>query len=255
MSHASSSVMSWALLLVLLAAPGYAQTMHEAQTLVSLVPGTTLPVELQRGLEAGHTAVGTRVLAKTTQRVPISPDLYLKRGALLTGEVTLSTPGILKLRFSTLRYQSQTIHVAADAVAIANFTNASDTAAPVSDIADRSNPSSANWTTRQVGGDEVYRSAWSGPVYNSTMREVGFADYDGVYRLVDPSFAAPNFPLAMGVFSTSAHGLYGFDLETTLSSAGGTITIAGPPGKAGLHGGDHLLLRVIAAPEEPSATQ
>jgi hypothetical protein len=54
------------------------------------------------------------------------------------------------------------------------------------------------------------------------------------------------FPRAMGVFSTTAKGLYGYDEGTRLESSGGLITIANPMGRAVIRAGDHLLLEVVA---------
>ncbi len=258
-----------ALLPLLATACLYAQHPTELQTLLPLRPGTTLPVELQHGLRAGKNPVGTPVIAKTTQRVPITRDLYLKRGAELLGDVTSSSaggtasstgtsqPGTLTLRFTSLRYRHQTLPIRTVAIAIANFTDVADTFAPANGSTDRGNPNPASWTTRQVGGDEVYRSGWSGDVLNEVMQKVGSADFHGVYR--DPPQPppsntpsnTPDFPLALGVFSSSAAGLYGVDPGMTLHSADGVITLVGPPNKVLLRAGDDLLLEVIAPPALP----
>lgn len=249
-----------AVFLLALIAPASSQQQTELKTLTPLQPGITIPVALQHSLRAGKDPIGTRIVARTTQRVPIAPGLYLKRGAEVVGEVSASTsgntasqPNTLSLRFTGLRYQNYTVELHSDAIAIANFTDVGDTAAPAAGGPDRGNPDAANWTTRQVGGDEVYRSGWVGDVYNNVMRKVGSADFDGVYR--DPPSPRPgqdlDFPLALGVFSASATGLYGFDPDITLHSVNGTITLTSPSHKLFLHGGDNLLLEVIAPPTPP----
>lgn len=73
-----------------------------------------------------------------------------------------------------------------DVIAVASMMEVNDTAAPANGSTDRGNPSQANWTTRQVGGDEVYRSGWVGDVYDDVMKKVGFADYYGVYSTALP---------------------------------------------------------------------
>ncbi len=233
--------------------PAVAQHPVEVETLSPLLPGITLPVQLEHSLHPGKSVVGTPVIARTTQRVPVSPNRYLKRGAELVGEVTASAASgnnlakleTLSVRFTTLRYRGQTVPINADVLAIANFTDVGDTFAPATGSTDRGNPSAANWTTRQVGGDEVYRAGWSGDVYNTVMRKVGVADYDGVYRLA--SEAGPGFPLAVGVFSTAAQGLYGFNPETILTSTRGQATLTSLRQNLSLHAGDNLLLQVVDA--------
>ena len=113
--------------------------------------------------------------------------------------------------------------------------------------ADRGNASEASWTTRQVGGDEVVRSGWVGDVIGSSTLKVGYADYWGVYSLpVTPSACdGLALPRAIGVFSTTAAGLYGFDEGMELHSEGGTITLTRAGGRVLMRDGDHLLLEVM----------
>jgi hypothetical protein len=51
----------------------------------------------------------------------------------------------------------------------------------------------------------------------------------------------------MGVFSTTATGLYGFDEGTSLQSNGGTITLTRAAKKLLVRNGDNLLLEVLAS--------
>jgi hypothetical protein len=221
----------------------------------ALTPGVTLPVQLGRSLRAGKVPVGTQIVVKTTQRVPVSENTYLKAGAELDGEVVASiaddnrssTPATLSIRFTRLRYGKQSIPVRTKAVAIANFMQVSYTFLPADGGPDMGNVSMANWTTKQVGGDAVVRTGWAGPVVGFNTGKVGTADYYGVYSL--PADASNNglpFPRALGVFSTTAAGLYGFGSGSTLKSADGTITLSGPGKSIELRNGDNLLLEVIA---------
>ncbi|WP_433965272.1 hypothetical protein [Tunturiibacter gelidiferens] len=175
---------------------------------------------------------------------------------MLRGEVVASEagdgssvhPSTLTIRFTQLSYGGKTIPLRTRAVAIANLMVVEDTFLPATGSTDRGNSNPASWTTRQVGGEEVARSGWVGPVVGSGVRTVGSADFYGVYSLPAKLEGANGalVPRAMGVFSTTAEGLYGYDQGAQLSSAGGLITITDPKGRAVIRNGDHLLLEVVA---------
>jgi len=227
---------------------------QEISELRPLQAGVTLPVAVGRTLRAGKVKPGTIVVMKTTQRVPVSEDAYLKRGAAVRGEVVTSAagdgtaahPATLTIRFTQLSYRGMTVPLETRAVAMANLMDVDGTFLPMMGGPDRGNSSEASWTTRQVGGEEVVRSGWVGPVVGTGLKTVGRADYYGVYSL-PPKLEEGDgvmFPRAMGVFSTTARGLYGFDEGTQLESSGGLITITNAEGRAVIRAGDHLLLEV-----------
>jgi hypothetical protein len=220
-----------------------------------LPPGVTLPVQLGRALRAGKVKVGAQIVVKTTQRVPVGENVYLNAGAEVDGEVVASvagsgnssTPATLSIRFTRLRYGKHSIPVKTKAIAIANFMQVTDTQLPVDGGPDMGNTNEANWTTRQVGGEVIVRTGWLGPVVGHNVEKVGYADRDGVYSLPSPSpDGGPALPRAMGVFSTTAAGLYGFAHGSAMQSADGTITVTGPGKSLELRNGDNLLLEVIA---------
>ena len=163
--------------------------------------------------------------------------------ASVEGDGTASSPSVLSIEFTSLRYHKQAIGVKTKAIAIANFVQVGDTFLPMQGGSDRGNASEASWTTTQVGGDQVVRSGWVGPVVGSGLRTVGRADYYGVYSLP----TGPSAPRAMGVFSTTASGLYGFETGTSLSSSGGTITLSRTGKRLAMRNGDNLLLEVVAS--------
>ena len=241
--------------LLLACASSGAERSIAAPALTPLPAGVTLPVRISRSLQAGEVKAGTKLVVKTTQRVPVGEQVYLKPGAELDGEVvasaagdgTAAKPAILEFRFTQMRYRKQTVPVTVKAIAIANFTEVGDTFLPATGGPDRGNASEASWTTQQVGGDEVYRSGWVGPVCDSVMRTVGYADYWGVYSLPTPPPGADGtaLPRAMGVFSTTAEGLYGFETGFSLHSSAGTIAITGVGRKLVVRNGDNLLLEVV----------
>ena len=227
----------------------HAPKLVEARQLAPLAAGLTLPVRLPHPLHAGSTEAGTEVVCLTTQRVPVSQTEFLPAGVEVVGTVTASTaqPAALSLRFTALRWHKQTVPATLNALALANFSNAEDTYDPVSGGGDRQNNTPANWTTLQIGGDVLTRFNWEGEVDNKVTQRVGFSDFYGVYA--DPvagSTGAAAIPHAVGIFSTTAHGLYGFNDAASLRSANGNVTV-NSPGKLELRSGDQLLL-VVAAP-------
>ena len=234
-------------------------TTPESQAVLELQPlraGVTLPVAVGRTLRAGKVKPGTVVVVKTTQRVPVSEEAYLSRGATVRGEVvtsdagdgTAAHPATLTIRFTQLSYRGTTVPLETRAVAMANLMAVDDTFLPMMGGPDRGNSSEASWTTRQVGGEEVVRSGWVGPVVGRGLQTVGRADYYGVYSLPEKLSGADGamVPRAMGVFSTTAKGLYSYDEGTELESSGGLITIKNPIGRAVIRAGDHLLLEVVS---------
>src|SRR5271163_836279 len=100
-----------------------------------LPAGVTLPVQMGRTLRAGKVKPGTVFQVKTTQRVPVSEDGYLERGATVRGEVvasdagdgTAAHPSTLTIRFTQLSYRGMTAPVETRAVAIANLMDVDDT--------------------------------------------------------------------------------------------------------------------------------
>jgi hypothetical protein len=224
--------------------------------LQSLPAGITLPVQMGRTLRAGKVKPGTVFQVKTMQRVPVSEDAYLKLGATIRGEVvasdagdrTAAHPSVLTIRFTQLSYRGKTVPLETRAVAMANLMDVDDTFLPATGSTDRGNPNPASWTTRQVGGDEVVRSGWVGPVVGSGLRTVGSADFYGVYSLPATlkGTHGATVPRALGVFSTTAKGLYGYGEGAQMESSGGLITITNSSGHVVIRAGDNLLLEVVA---------
>jgi len=243
-------------LLVLFCSLARAQNSVEVTKLQPLQQGVTLPVRLSKSLRAGKVKVGAALAVTTTQRVPVTEHLYLNRGATLHGQVVASTagdgttanPSVLSIRFSSLTYKNQSVPIAVKAIAIANLMDVADTYLPANGSTDRGNSNEASWTTRQVGDNVVVRTGWIGPVCDQAMRTVGSADYYGVYTLPVKSATGEgtSFPRAVGVFSTTAAGLYGLDDGTRLVTEGDGITLTRPAKKLLLRDGDNMLLEVRA---------
>lgn len=259
------SGLAWMALAALLGVAGGAagekpwRGMQPLQVLRPIPAGLTLPVYLLHGIKAGSAKVGAEVEAVTTEAVPLSTASYLPQGARLVGRVVESragdkragVPAMLGIEFQTLRYRGMSVPVRTRVLAVANAADVSETFASSNDGSDRGNASPANWTTRQIGGDEVYREGWEGPVENGRMQKVGFADFRGVYANAPAgATGASALPRAVGVFSVDARGLYGFERSAALTSAGGVARLTSR-GSLVVRGGDALLLEVMAAGQRP----
>ncbi|HEX3570942.1 MAG TPA: hypothetical protein VHU44_08970, partial [Acidobacteriaceae bacterium] len=161
------------------------------------------------------------------------------------GAGTAAHPAVLVIRFTQLSYRGQTVPVVANALAVASRLAVDDTYLPTTGSTDRFTSNPASWTTRQVGGQLVARSGWVGPVVGVGLHTVGSADYYGVYSLPAET-GGVQFPRAIGIFSTTAKGMYGYEDGAKLESSGGAITITNPEGRAVIRAGEHLLLEVVA---------
>jgi hypothetical protein len=240
------------LLLASVSVAGVTLRGREVSALGPLPAGVTMPVQLGKTLRAGETKPGTTFTVTTTQRVPVSEERYLERGATLHGKVvtsiagdgTVEHPSVLVIRYTELSYRGQTLPISMGALAVASKLAIDDTYWPVSGTIDQFTNRPANWTTRQVGGDLVARSGWEGPVA-SDGHAVGSADYYGVYSLPSET-GGMQFPLAVGIFSTTAKGMYGYASGTTLESSEGTITITSRKRKSAVvRAGEQMLLEVV----------
>jgi hypothetical protein len=173
-----------------------------------LVPpqdGATLPVTLAKSIKVEHVSAGQLVVARLSQRVPLDNDRYLPAGVEVVGHIVSATPSSLSILFTELRWKTQTVPIRVRLVAAASFQRVFQAGLPVGGT-DRGTSDPADYTTRQVGGDEVYLSAGSGRVYDQYSQPVGYADLHGVYA--KPRTAGEP-PRAMGPFSTTATGLHG----------------------------------------------
>jgi hypothetical protein len=216
---------------------------RQTTRLVSPPLGATLPVVLGASLKAQNLAEGQIVTARLFQRVPLSDRTYLPSNVEIVGHIVSSSPSSLSILFTELQWKGQTVPIHVRLVAAASSHNVFKTTLPVGGT-DRGTSNPADWTTRQVGGDEVYLSAGSGRVYDRYSQPVGYADLNGVYA--DPA-SVGQLPRAMGPFSTTAiglHGLPGFSLVSP-GDANTPITFGVSKPKWQIASGGALLLEVI----------
>ncbi len=243
MSPTRSGVAGWgpaACALLLAAAwPGAGAASHAVRALAPLPPGITLPVKLRQTLDARHASPGTPVTATLIQRVPLPDGDYLPGSAELLGTVLRGDGGTLELQFATLRLREAAEPVRLELLAAANWLDVIATHDPLGGSGGHG--SSSDWTTMQVGRDEIYYGGWAGPVYNQYSEPVGRADGTGVY-------AAPAAPggleRAMGPFSTTSAGLYDLPGLALDPGRAGTVVLQTTSPGWKLRAGTALLLQV-----------
>jgi hypothetical protein len=217
-------------------ASGYPQ-----QRLSPLPQGATLPVTLDKGLNAHHVKIGEPITANLTQRVPLPDGTHLPQKAKLIGSVVSYDGRTLGLQFNELKLGNESRPIGVKLLAAALWLDVEETQKPL-ELSDRSLGNPADWTTMQIGHDEVYRSGWVGTVYDQYSQPVGHADAHGVYAAPNPA----GFTRAMGPFSTTSKGLYDLRWLDIVSPGGnGKPIIFGLSSpKWQLHGQTALLLEV-----------
>ena len=186
--------------------------------------------------------VGQTVRARLSQRVPLPAGGYLSQRAEAVGTILAYDTASLTLHFTQLRLGGESEPINVRLVAAAHWLDVEDAKLPLG-ATDRGASSAADWTTMQIGGDEVYRSAGSGTVYDQYSQPVGRADLYGVYA---PPIAPGGPERAMGPFSTTARGLYNLR-ELQLRSPGGNgtpIVLGIGASRWSLHVSTALLLQI-----------
>ena len=231
-----------------------------------LAPGTILPVSLDTAVHWNHAYPGQRIRATVMQSIP---GTAIHRGARLEGEVIAVTQAPqhrLVLRFTTLRLRHAQLPVAVSLRAMASLLEVEEAEVP-EDMAMRGTVPE-NATTRQIGGQQVYRGG--GPVAEG-MVAVGQPVAYGILAVPmahpgEPCRASvgdSSSPQAFWVFSSDACGLYGYD-HLRLEHAGrsrpaGEIVFTASHPNATLQSGSGLLLRVrppdSTAPALPSGSE
>ncbi len=225
----------------------------------SLPSGTTLPARLQNTLNSEKDQPGETFTLKITQDIPVSGQAVIPRGATLTGHV-VATQSIktgaqssrITLQLDKLRFSHQGIPVVLGLRAMASVVEVLYAGIPTN-----SDDNSASWTTRQIGGDVVYRGG--GPVTTSWGEIVGKPVSDGVIgRLIAPRdgplpgnlhCASDDMPHALGLFASTACGLYGFTRFTMerdgFEQPKGQITFVSSSKFIKISAGSQLLLEIL----------
>jgi hypothetical protein len=226
-----------------------------------LSPGTTLPIQFARSVDASHAHAGDAVSAKTTQQVRLANGQMLPAGAHVTGHVVVAsafrfdqTPyakqqtSTLAIRFDSIESKGTTLPLRVYVRAMADPITAWDAQRPKSTDLDSLS------TTTQIGGDQVVPS--QSEVTSQDGDTVGYRRRSGVYaHLISASgngsegCDAGDTEQSMGLFSATACGLYGYTDATLLTTGKtgeiSTLTLASRRRSAKIWAKSAALLEVV----------
>ncbi len=218
-----------------------------------LPPGTILPVSLDTSLNAAKIHPGQTIRATVMQDIP---GTAIRRRAKVEGQVVKVNSAAngqinVEIRFDAVKSHGQTMPIQTDLRALASFMDVEEAQVPEEMSSRGMNPE--NWTTQQIGGDQVYRGG--GPVASGLMT-VGEVTPWGALDVprAQPgqpcraTVAGNDQPQAMWLFSSDACGVYGFSniriQHTGRNDPRGTIVLSTSNGKLKLGRGTGLLRRV-----------
>lgn len=218
-----------------------------AQTIIP--DGTVLPLRLDTGLNAGKISAGKVIRAEVMQDIP---GTRIHRGARVFGHVLSVSPTRMELSFDRLEHRGHRIPLTTNLRALASMLELDEAQIP-EDAGAGASPSSLDTTTRQIGGEEVYRGG--GTVARGST-PVGEPTAYGVLAPLSsnpPCRAAVDDNdnvQALWLFSTDACGVYGFH-DLTVEHFGrtdpvGTIVLTSKTKKINIRTGSGFLLRVQA---------
>ena len=219
----------------------------------SIPAGTILPVTLDRTLNPAKLHPGERIRGEIMQSIP---GTVIHRRAMILGRVLESSAAKngsarLTIAFDKIEFHGRVVPIRTDLRAVASFIEVQDAQIPEEEASRGMTPET--WTTRQIGGDMVYRGG--GPVALGDT-SVGQPSAYGILGLPATQPGQPcrgevagNTHLqAWWLFSTNACGVYGLTnveiLHAGRTAPAGQIVLAARQGKLNLAGGTALLLRV-----------
>lgn len=223
-------------------------------------PGTAIPIRFTRTVDANKIKPGDRVYAKTTQVVSLGDGAILPQGSEIIAHVVQADPftfdkapyanqksSTLSIRFESISDRGHLIPISVYVRALADpFATWDSQEPPPSD-------EDPLGTTTQVGGDQVTRSQKEVRSMNNDV--VGFNRRNGVYAHLLPATGnspegcdATHTEQAVGIFSASACGLYGFS-GMTLQHTGRTpdlslLVLTSSRHAAQIHANSSALLEV-----------
>ena len=239
-----------------LANPGHAE---------NVPPSTAIPVIFTQTLEAGKSAPGTTVIAKSTEAVDLPGGQVLPRGTTLIGQVVASAPfhfnpapyavqapSTLSVRFDRIAEGGSTIPVRLAVRAISGPVAAHEAGIP-----HYRDETDTTGTRILIGGSEF--SPLASKVLSPDGDVVGYNRASGVFaRLVASDYLAGDSTLhceatsteqAVGIFSPNACGVYGLDeasMPENGSSGKGAFVLESRRETVKLYAGSAALLQVIA---------
>ncbi len=225
----------------------------------SLLPGTTIPIVLTKKIDAAKTHPGDAITGKTTQAITLASGQKLPKGALLQGHVVEAS----QFQFDPAHYAVQ--HDAELSIQFDNITSSGyqvplhvyvrAMADPVT-VSEAHMPKASDMdplgTTTQVGGDLVTLS--QDEVLSAHGDIVGYKHDGGIYAHLiasrHDSFSCngSSNEQAMGIFSASACGIYGFAQESLAANANSVVTLVSNHYTPRIYANTAMLLE-----EQPSA--
>ncbi len=195
---------------------------------------TSVPVLFLHGLLAGKTKVGDPIIAETMQVVHLKDGQLVPKGTKIFGHVVASTPlqrgsgtpSTLAFQFDSLELHGATVPLKEVALrALASPVDVTDASTPqYLDDKDRIG------TFTLVGGDLYLRTDTK--VMTPGSRIVGTNDQTGVHAVLQLGSAdglhcrSSRSIQAVGIFSPSACGLYGYETVSVAPSLEGHGAIA-----------------------------
>ena len=194
----------------------------------NLPAGTALPVMLNSTLKSKDTKAGERIEGKLMQQLLLPSGLKIKSGSHVTGHVVSDdlTGAVwhITLMFDSLQDEGRTIPLNVAVLAIAATESVFQAKTPIDAVS--TYESSYGWTTKQVGGDVVFRGRG---YIASPEGKVGRWTGGGARGKLTPAGDCPPADVneqeqALWVFSTTACGVYGFE-KLKLTQSGGTAPI------------------------------
>lgn len=124
-----------------------------AESVLTPVPvQSTLPVLLEHGLDARHARAGQAMVARPAQCVPLGEGRYLPADAEVVGSVTAVGATMLTFAFTQICLHRAVEPVRVRLQAAAEWFEVEQTRDPLGGPT----KSTGDWTTEQIGGDEVY---------------------------------------------------------------------------------------------------
>jgi len=189
-------------------------TMTHAQ---QLPPGTVIPVMLDTSLNASKGGSDKKITGRVMQKISLPSGIVIRERSQITGHIVSAgdaegSESRIILKFDAIESAGQRFRVATALIALASMMRVSEAQTPINSTSNM-DPMS-QWTTRQIGGDIVYRGrGTAGSATGEVGRWVGGTSV--LIKLTPnpeagcPTGAGYDREQAVWVFSSGACGTYG----------------------------------------------
>jgi hypothetical protein len=195
-----------------------------------LPAGTVLPTMVSTSLKAKKDKPGQKIEGRLMQEVPLADGRTLKKGGRLTGKiVSVNSPSRITVRFDQLQDENAAIPLNVSLRALATSSEVFQAGVPID--ASSASIGADGWTTKQVGGDVVFRGrGYVSSAEGRTGRWTGAGVWGKLQSAPECLTDDNGREQSLWVFSSSACGTYGFDDEVKITQSGqgnptGDITI------------------------------